>query len=386
VRLEPSGSHSAIADLRVKRPGASAAENPSTAPAVAQGALISFRTFLTYLILVGGGSAYYLYVYRPAHPRPVAAAYVLGRSVKVVDSPTEIHLTIETLQSGQRVDVLGRRSSWLRIRLASGNIGWVEAKSLIDQHDYDAAQNLLKEAGRLPAQIGGHTSNLVNLHLEPSRDTPQVAQLSPRQKVEILVRRLVEKPQPPAGPPAPVPAESSFPPPPKWDAWYLLRSDSQAGWALGRLVDLDVPEEIGSYTQEYNLVACLVLNTVEDEGRQVPQYLVADRMGTQEMDFNHIRVLTWGAKKQKYATAYVESKLNGYFPIRVFQIDGTPYFRLRLVDSQGRKYQKLYAMLGTRTRPLGTVRGWENEGMAWVLVSGWRESRNGRAARKRGRS
>jgi len=201
---------------------------------------------LTYLILVGGGSAYYLYVYRPAHPRPVAAAYVLGRSVKVVDSPTEIHLTIETLQSGQRVDVLGRRSSWLRIRLASGNIGWVEAKSLIDQHDYDAAQNLLKEAGRLPAQIGGHTSNLVNLHLEPSRDTPQVAQLAPRQKVEILVRRLVEKPQPPAGPPAPVPAESSFPPPPKWDAWYLLRSDSQAGWALGRLVDLDVPEEIGS--------------------------------------------------------------------------------------------------------------------------------------------
>src|SRR2546425_8224876 len=64
------------------------------------------------------------------------------------------------------------------------------------------------------------------------------------------------------------------------------------------LVDLDVPEEIGSYTQEYNLVACLVLNTVEDEGRQVPQYLVADRMGTQEMDFNHIRVLTWGRSEE----------------------------------------------------------------------------------------
>src|SRR2546425_8873451 len=50
------------------------------------------------------------------------------------------------------------------------------------------------------------------------------------------------------------------------------------------LVDLDVPEEIGSYTQEYNLVACLALNTVEDQGRQVPQYLVADRMGTQRSE------------------------------------------------------------------------------------------------------
>jgi hypothetical protein len=117
------------------------------------------------------------------------------------------------------------------------------------------------------------------------------------------------------------------------------------------------------YAQGTNVVAWLVLNTVVDGGQQVPQYLVADRIGTQEVDFNHIRVFTWWIKDHKYVTAYVESGLNGYFPMRGTSLAGVPYFRLRLIDQGGRKFQKVYGLFDTITRPLGTVDGWESDAL-----------------------
>jgi hypothetical protein len=117
------------------------------------------------------------------------------------------------------------------------------------------------------------------------------------------------------------------------------------------------------YAQAINLVGWVVLNAVDDNGRQVPQYLVADRQGTQECDFNHIRVFTWWSKNQQYVTAYVESNLNGYFPVRMTRGDGSPHFRLRLADKHGRKFQKVYAMSDTIVRPVGTVEGWESDAM-----------------------
>ena len=60
-------------------------------------------------------------------------------------------------------------------------------------------------------------------------------------------------------------------------------------------------------------------------------------------------------------TAYVESGLNAYFPIRVAEVNGAPHFRLRLMDDQGRKFQKVYGLFDTITRPVGTVPGWRSE-------------------------
>lgn len=208
-----------------------------------------------------------------------------------------------------------------------------------------------------------------------------LAQLEDRQPVEVFDRRLLEqtaqprRSAPSSGPntagEAPVSGSSGR------EAWYLVRAGSEAGWAIGRLVELDVPATIGEYAQGVNLVAWLELNRVEDDGRQVPQYLLADRIGTQEMDFNHIRVLTWGARDQRYATAYVESNLQGYFPIRVVSMNKVPHFRLRLVARSGRKIQKVYGLFGTLARAVGTVDGWESDAMPEQPVIKRRRFRRG---------
>jgi len=281
------------------------------------------------------------------------AAYVLPESATVSDSPAEIRLSVATLRHGERVEVLERTRNWARVRIADGRSGWIELANILEGKAYEEGQTLLRELLNEQPQASGHTSGSANLRVQPSRDAAQLAQLSASQKVEIFRRQMVERPPPPSG----VPASGE----PIRDAWYLVRADSKAGWVLGRLVSLDVPAAIENYAQNVNLVAWLVLNSVDDNGRAVPQYLAADREDTPDADFTHIRVFTWWSKRQEYVTAYVESNLNGYFPIRVSAVDGVPHFRLRLQDPDGRKFQKIYQMRETIVHPIGTVEGWEGD-------------------------
>jgi hypothetical protein len=314
---------------------------------------IGVRILGLFLLVGAAGFSYYYFVYRPAHRPVVEVSYVLPSTIQVVDTPAEVRIVVGTLTSGDRVEIITRTRNWTRIESADGIRGWVESKDLLDSQTYQTGQQLLREVLATPAQAEGHTGGVVNLRAEPSRDGAQLSQLPEDLKVEIYGRQLVERP-----------ATTEHPEAAKIrDAWYLIRAGDRAGWVLGRFVALDIPPALSPYAQATNVVAWVALNTVDDGGRQVPQFVVADRIGTQEADFSHIRVFTWWVKNHHYVTAYVESNLNGYFPIRVARVDGAPTFRIRLMDDQGRKYQKVYKLFDTITRSVGTVEGWESSAM-----------------------
>jgi len=277
----------------------------------------------------------------------------LPSSLEVVDTPADIRLAVESVKAGEQVQVLLRSRDWAKVKLADGRTGWVENKDLVGSQAYEASQKLLKGLENLPVQAEGHAPQSINLRFEPSRDSTSLAQLPNNQKLEVFGRRIVERPSRPDQPSSP----------PVKEAWYLVRAGTHAGWVLGRFVALDIPEPLGPYAQGSNVVAWLILNTVPDEDRRVPQYLVADRMGNQDVDFTHIRVFTWWVKNHRYVTAYVEGGLQGYFPIRVVQTGIVPYFRLRLMDEDAKKIQKVYGLFDTITRPLGIVEGWESNVM-----------------------
>ncbi len=300
------------------------------------------------------GFAYYRWVYLPRHPRVVEFAYVLPDSVPMLDSRAEIHSVVATLKGGERVEIVARDNDWIQARAPGGEKGWVETRYLMDSQVYEGGEQLLRDIGGIPVQAEGHTTSEVNLRLSPARDGELLSRLDRNQQVQIFGRRLVARAA--SGDHAPAAATT-----PVTDAWYLIRAESRAGWVYGRLVTLDIPQDIAPYAESYNMVAWLVLNTVDDAGRQVPQYLAADREDTQDYDFTHIRVFTWWGKMGRYATAYVESGLRGYFPIQVVHPEDGPQFRLRLVDAQGRKFQKVYKMYDTVVRPLGVVDGWASD-------------------------
>ena len=302
------------------------------------------------MIVAAGIIGYHYYASWRKASSPKDVAYVLPVSLQVVDAPGEIRLAVGSVKAGDRVQVLLRSRNWTKVELENGRTGWVEGKDLVDAPAYEGSQKLLRDLENIPVQAEGHAPQSINLRTEPSRDSVSLAQLPNNQKLQVFGRKVVERPSPSADP-------SSQP---VKEAWYLVKADTRAGWVLGRSVTLDIPAPISANAQGYNLVAWTVLNTVADNGRQVPQYLAADRAANQDADFTHIRVFTWWVKNQQYVTSYAESGLHGYFPLRVTRNAKVPQFRLNLLNEDGNKVQKVYALFDTITRPQGFVEGWDS--------------------------
>jgi hypothetical protein len=342
---------------------------------------------------------YYLFSYVPKHVKagqPVLAlanyfltyapierlnqpAYVIPDSVKVWDTPAEIRLQVATLQSGDQVKALGRFRNWIHVRTRDGQEGWVKAGGLMDAGTHEAEDRLREEISDMPVQARGHADDADNVHIEPSRQTAVVAEVNPEQTLEIFGRRMVRRSY--KNSPLDVLRVSAKDP---LEAWYLVQESSHAGWILGRRVHLDIPKSISAYAQETNLVAWLVLDIVEDNGHQLPQYLVADREGTETCDFTDIRILTWWKKKQTYAIAYKEGGLQGFFPILVSHEGSVPHFRLRLMDDAGNKYQKVYGLFETITRNMGIANTWRRDAMPEESASRPRRQRTGPSVNMRG--
>lgn len=315
------------------------------------------------MLIVAGGAAYYYGVYLPAHQLPAEVAYVLPIVATVVDTPAEVRLDVATLRGGDMVYVIDRTRNWAHVSLADGRTGWLELKDLLDSKTYERGRQQIQSMDKIQPQAAGHTTNEVNLRLDPSRESAQLGILEPNQQVQIFGRQYVERaPKSAASADSGAAADVGSPAAIR-EAWYLVRAGAQGGWVLGRFITLDIPPEISVYGEGMNLVAWLVLDTVSDNGHNMPQYLVADRMGAPELDFNHIRVFTWWAKEQHYVTAFVEGNLNGYFPILTSRVGDKPVFRLRLEDKKGNKFQKIYELSDTIVHPVGRVEGWESDAM-----------------------
>jgi uncharacterized protein YgiM (DUF1202 family) len=337
------------------------------------------------MLLAGvlAGSAYYLFFYIPKHAKagePVLAlldyvltyapiekanepAYILPDSLEVWNTPALIRRKIHVLKAGEEVRLLGQFRTWAHVRIPNGGEGWVRADGLLSAAAHQAEQRLLNALSELPAQAEGKPIAVENLHIEPSGEAAVVARVNPDQNLEIFARRLVERSPEPDTPQIVTVASN------RREAWYLVRSGSHAGWVRGRRVRLDIPPGISVYAQDTNLVAWLVLNTVNDNGKMVPQYVVAERERCDTCDFTKVMVLTWWKRKQTYAIAFRQGGLQGYFPILVTHEGTVPYFRLRLMDEDGNKYQLVYGLFDTITRPMGTAEGWSSDALPERLPS-----------------
>ena len=116
---------------------------------------------------------------------------MLPPSVQVVDTPAEVRIVVGSLKSGERVEITKRTRNWAQIHTADNLAGWVGNNDLLDSQTYESGQKLLQDLLSNPVQADGHTSGIVNLRLEPSRDAAQLAQLPENLKVQIYSRRVL---------------------------------------------------------------------------------------------------------------------------------------------------------------------------------------------------
>ncbi len=315
--------------------------------------------------------------------------YVSAAETSLRDRVAMIYNKVGTVHNGDRVEVLEKQRRFLRVRTDSGQEGWIEERSLVPQEVYDACQKLAQDNANDPVQGHATTRAELNMHIEPSREAEHLYQLTDGEKVEVLGRATAPKNPPKAikpsstaatkgtpsqaktaasastqaGPkahatppaePTQTSAEPAAVPPPIMEDWYLVRTASgQVGWVLMRMVDLDIPLDIAQYSEGQRIIAYFILNTVEEDGKPIPQYLIAlnEPKDGFPWDFNQIRVFTRNRAKHRYETAYRERNLQGYLPITTghqdFGKDGDlPTFTIREKNDQGQMVALTYKLNG----------------------------------------
>jgi uncharacterized protein YgiM (DUF1202 family) len=320
--------------------------------------------------------------------------YVSAAETSLRDRVATMFNKVGTVHNGDRVEVLERQRRFLRVRTADGHEGWVEERSLVPQDIYDGFQKLTQDSANSPVQAKGTTRAELNMHLTAARDAEHLYQLKEGEKVDILKRATAPKNPPKAAKPAaatPVkptaaqnqkkpgatttpapttakkasstkgtttPAQNEAPPPPLMEDWYLVRtSTGHAGWVLLRMIDLDVPVEVAQYAEGQRIIGYFVLNNVEEDGKQVPQYLMLLNMPKDGLpwDYNQIRVFTRNRAKHRYETAYREREIEGYLPVKAGHQDfgkegDLPTFTIRKKNDQGQIVDVEYKLNGPIVR------------------------------------
>jgi hypothetical protein len=325
-------------------------------------------------------------------------AYVSERSVTLWSSIAQVREPLSTLHYGDRVDIITRHNDNAKVRIASGEVGWIDAHLLMEPALWKRSAAVLDEARALPLQARGRTKVATNLRVKPGRTQPRLYQFARGVPVEVVGRAVVDWTQPGDEKDFSSEAADKKSAPKKEDLkkedakkedvkkeetrkedWLFVRGLATrppgegnvkapepttttqpgdqtipiAGWIVGRFVELDLPDAVKEGTASANVrpVAWFELNRVSDSAGSKPQYLVAGSRGpeAQPCDFTILRVYTWNAKKIRYETAFIENNLCGMMPVVVGKgAKGEPEFRFKTRD--GGNEQRIYHLIQTVVR------------------------------------
>lgn len=312
------------------------------------------------------------WIFRPKH-EVVGDAYVSERSVTLWSSVAQVREQLGVLLYGDHVDVLARRNENVKVRTASGVIGWVDGRYLMDPELWQRSNKLLKQAAVIPLQGRGRTKVPTNLRVEPGRNEPRVYQFTRNTPVEIVGRATADWVQV-----ADEKESGGEPTETKKEDWFLVRGTATrppgegvvrnsaittttqpgdqtipiAGWVVARFVALDLPDQVreGAESANMRVMGWFELNRVTDDQGEHSQYLVAGAHGPEGLpcDFTTLRVYTWNRRKSRYETAFIENNFCGAFPVRVGKdAKSEPEFRFQLMD---KKEERVYRLIQTVVR------------------------------------
>lgn len=264
-----------------------------------------------------------------------------------------------TVKRGERVEILQRRRRFVKVRTAANQEGWTEQGQLLTPAVYQRIEEIARQSAGLPSLGVYRARDKLNLHLEPHRWSPNLYQLKEDEKVDLLQRQVTQRTSGPAGPadapPAP-PGNSEKPKP--LDEWYFVRTTGEparAGWALARVLDADIPDEVAQYAEGRRITSYFALGEVVD-GDQVKKiwlWTTIER-STEPYDFDSFRIFNWGRRRHRYETAYIERRLKGFFPVSVVPRVETRYgagpgFSV-MIEKDGQRFTRRYVMLGAIVR------------------------------------
>ena len=251
-----------------------------------------------------------------------------------------------SLPLGTRVDIVGRRRKLVRVR--AGTIeGWARGEELIASDVKDRLEILTERTRDYAPQGELRAFDQLNVHLEPFRWSPTIYQLRKDEGVDLLSRRRVVRRSE---------GQVSMPPDAPREDWLLIRLPTGAsGWLLASRTYSAIPIEVAQYAEGRRILAYFglgaVTNGLTGESKETWLWVQSPR-GSNDADFDRIRVFRWSNHRDAYQTIRLERGVEGYLPVTMLDSveakqGSGPGFRL-LVRRDGEIVARTYALVGQR--------------------------------------
>ena len=305
---------------------------------------------------------------------------------------------------GDKLDVLEIRRRFVKVRTPDGIVGWTDSNLLLSPLQMEDLRRLAESAAKLPSMGAATVYEALNMHVEPSRQSPSFFQIPESGSVEVIGHRVAPRitpvapervpvrrrtpaakrpkgkdanrsspvPPPPRPPPPPSnwldisrPRASDLPgyvPPPvrsaavPLDDWSLVRNKAgKAGWVLSRMLIMSIPDEVAQYAEGHRITAYLPLGDVRDkEEGEIKHNWLWTTASSNEMnfEFDSFRVFVWSTRRHRYETAYIERNVKGYYPVEAESRPGQDEksFSLVIEDQDGKLYTRTYGFAGYHVR------------------------------------
>lgn len=315
------------------------------------------------------------------------------------------------LAHGERVEIIGRRRRFLKVRTSSGAEGWLDSRQLLSAAEMQALSALAARAATEDDQGAATVFDPLNVHTAPNRQAPSFFQLTPGMKAAVITHQraprapfpepaflrelnrpaaavprkpkkalktggagLPPRPAPPAppegwlalsgfpdGPPAPPPKPEPAPAAPPLEWWTLVRAaDGRTGWVLTSLLYLAIPEAVAQYAERARITSYYPVGQVTTRSGETRTSWLWTTLANREVDhhYDSLRLFTWNTRRQRYETAYIERNLKGWLPLTLEgEADKVTGWKALLENRSGALQQVSYSWDGNRVRITGRGHG-----------------------------
>ena len=327
--------------------------------------------------------------------RVLGEAFVGPASLNLRKEITPKSATVATVHFGEKVQIIGTKRKFVKVRTRDGAEGWTDEYVLLGQGDVDQIKAQSTAARSYPSQGIATTFETMNVRAQPNRFSPSYIQLKEGDRFDVLEHRLVAVPlpamrkplippppkvarkkkdnktkvPPPPTPPAPAlpldwqdlskEGEGAIPPkaeqPPAvtpYEDWSMIRTSAgNSGWVLTRRLYMAIPDEVAQYAEGHRITSYFSLGKVHDEDRIKDVWLWTTSEPGIPYDYEGFRVFIWSLRRHRYETALIQRHLHGYFPTLVGSSSNT--FTVCLEKADGLRYRREYQLVGNIVKFLG---------------------------------
>lgn len=339
-------------------------------------------------------------------------AYVAPASLNLRRELRHKNSVAAVLKHGERVSILDVYRRYVKVRTSNGTVGWVDATELLNPEQMQKVRAERQAMARLPGEGSATVYDALNVHIEPSRQSPAFAkipeggsvvvlghQIEPRTTGPVHIPTLVAPKLTPSHrkkkkkasktsfrlPPKPAPPK----PPENWqdlpgepglgagkdtseeskpkgpakpvvmEDWSLIHTkNNEYGWVLSRNLTMSIPDDVAQYAEGKRITSYFDLGAVQDEEKGTRHnWLWTTISGVEPYDFDSWRVFLWNRRRHRYETSYRARNLVGYFPVHVDAPDaGAEGRRFELItkDDDGVMRQRKYLFDAVRVHLVGT--------------------------------